>query len=320
MCKDKSFPNIILYGPKGTGKKTIINLLLEILYGSSSKKLKSIKYSISGSGNKIKDVIIKQSDNHIVIEPGNNNFDRYLIQDIVKEYAKKNQINFFTDNHIFKSVLINNIDNLSYFAQTSLRRTMEKYSKNCRFIMWCHSLSSVIDPLKSRCICINVASPTYDELFKYIVSINIKENIKYENKKIPHKYISMNKIDDIIKSSNGNIKKALWNLQYYRAGYLPENDFDKIINKIFLLILDKKIDNINDIRILIYDILITGFDPIQIISKITELFIINKNKISSDKLIKIFELSSKISQNVIRGRRSIIHIETFIISLMNTLL
>ena len=33
--------------------------------------------------------MIKQSKHHIIIEPNNNNFDRYLIQDIVKEYARR---------------------------------------------------------------------------------------------------------------------------------------------------------------------------------------------------------------------------------------
>ena len=61
---------------------------------------------------------------------------------------------------------------MSYYAQTSLRRTMERYNDKCRFMMWCKSLSKVIEPLQSRCICLRIPSPTDDELFRYIFKIS----------------------------------------------------------------------------------------------------------------------------------------------------
>ena len=33
-------------------------------------------------------VLIKQSNHHIIIEPNNNGFDKYLIQEIIQDYAK----------------------------------------------------------------------------------------------------------------------------------------------------------------------------------------------------------------------------------------
>ena len=159
-----------------------------MLYGKEVNNIEDNNYTISGSGNKVKEVIIKQSDFHIMIEPDDKNFDKYLIQDVVKEYAKRIQINLFKSKKIFKSVIINNLDNFSYYAQTSLRRTLEKYSGTCRFIMWCKSLSKVLEPLKSRCICIRIGSPTYDELFKLALRISAKENLNLKNVRIKYFY------------------------------------------------------------------------------------------------------------------------------------
>ena len=182
MSKDESIPHIIFYGPEGSGKKTIINIFLELLYDKNVHNVTNTIYKVTGSGNTSKDVVIKQSNYHIVIEPNNNNFDRYLIQDVVKEYAKRMPLNVFSKHKAFKTVVINNVDNLSFYAQTSLRRTMELYSNTCRFIMWSCSLSKVIDPLISRSYCFQIASPKREELFDYIYHISVKENLQLDLK------------------------------------------------------------------------------------------------------------------------------------------
>merc|ERR1712032_1105683 len=56
----------------------------------------------------------------------------------------------------YKVLLINEVDRLSRHAQHALRRTMEKYSKQCRLVMTCTNLSKVIDPVQSRCVCVRV--------------------------------------------------------------------------------------------------------------------------------------------------------------------
>src|SRR5437870_3525075 len=74
MTSDKAIPNIIFYGPNGSGKKTIIKLVLEMLYSKDINNIQTVTYNISGSGNKTNTISIKKSNYHIVIEPNNNNF------------------------------------------------------------------------------------------------------------------------------------------------------------------------------------------------------------------------------------------------------
>src|SRR3990167_878267 len=106
MSADDSIPHVIFYGPEGSGKKTIINLFLEMIYDKDVHKLEDCIYKVAGSGNKITEVIVKQSNYHIIIEPNNNNFDRYLIHDIVKEYAKRRSLGIFKTIRQFKMVVI----------------------------------------------------------------------------------------------------------------------------------------------------------------------------------------------------------------------
>lgn len=302
MSKDDSIPNILFYGTKGTGKKTCIKYLLNSLFDKSVNKTKHVTYSVNGSGNKPIDVVIKQSDYHIEIDPNNNNFDKYIIQDIVLSYAKRLTLNIYQTNRNFKCVVINKVNKLSYYAQTSLRRTMEQYSNNCRFILWCESLSSVIDPLRSRCICIRVSAPTSNEMFSYLYKIAINEGMKINN---------INDIRSIVKYANGNIKKGLWKLELRRTGSNYIGDYDETIMDITKLIIDKQIDKIYDIRNFMYNIMITNIEGTIILQDILKQLILSN--IPDIAKYKIIELASTCEHNLVKGRREIMHLDCFVI-------
>ena len=308
MSKDDAIPHIIFYGPSGCGKKTTINIFLEMLYDEEVHNLVNSVYNVTGSGNNSTQVTIKQSNYHIVIEPNNNNFDRYLIQDVVKEYAKRVPLGVFTSQKFFKTVLINNIDNLSYYAQTSLRRTLEKYSGTCRFIMWSRSLSKVISPLRSRCYCFGIKSPSNSDLFEYLLNISAYENIS----------LTLEEYTEILNRSNNNIKTALWYLELSKFGEDFETTYDETIKKITKLILDHKLESLPVIRELIYNIMITNITGTKIIKDITNSLLSNKC-IPFESKINIVEIAAEKENNLIKGRREIMHLEPFITGIMKEL-
>jgi len=308
MAKDESIPHIIFYGPKGSGKKTLIKMFLEMMYDKNVHKIKDSKYNVSGSGNTVTEIEIKQSDYHIVIEPNNNNFDRYLIQDVVKEYARRVQLNVFTTKKSFKTVLINNIENLSYYAQTSLRRTMEKYSDSCRFIACCSSLSRIIEPLRSRCYCFRISAPTTEMMLPRLINIAYKEKLD----------LTLSQYNTIIEKSEGNMKKGLWLLDCYRFGTDTNTTYEDIIDEIVKHILSTKLKSILVIRSLFYMIMITNINGSDIIRDVVDKLITN-NKINDQKKINITEIAATYEYNLILGRREIIHLEAFVISVINIL-
>jgi len=308
MSKDEAIPHMIFYGPDGSGKKTLIKLFLEMLFDKSVHKVRDTVYKVVGSGNKITNEKVKQSNYHIVIDPKNTNFDRYLIHDIVKEYAKRRSLNVFTTKRTFKIVLINNIDGMSYYAQTALRRTMERYNDKCRFIMWCKSLSKVITPLQSRCICLRVPSPTNIEMFQYIFKISMYEKI----------IMDLKNYADIVEKSDGNIKKALWNLEFYRYDYEFDTDYCQSINKIISLILELQLDNVMKIRDIINNLTITNFDGATIMIDIIDALCESTLISDASKQQIVFE-SAEIEYQLVKGRRHIIQFDALITSVMRIL-
>lgn len=68
------------------------------------------------------------------------------------------------------------MDKLSKQAQAGLRRTMEKYSQQCRIILICNSPSKIIEPVRSRCLGVRVPSATVEEISTVLQAVAKKES------------------------------------------------------------------------------------------------------------------------------------------------
>jgi replication factor C subunit 3/5 len=313
MASNEDIPHIIISGPSGAGKKTLVKFFLEALYDDDVNQLSKIKYNINGSSTK-KEIEIMQSNYHIIIEPTSTNHDKYILQEIIKQYARHKSFNIFKTNRKFKTIVIYNIENLANNSQAALRRTMELYAKTCRFVMVCNNLSKVFDPLRSRCRIFCVPSPTIENISTVITNISVVENIKLEK----------DDMEFILDYCNGNLKKAIWMLDAKRLKSNPllplDMAFSAVIDSILSVTTAKNIVKIFDdeIRTHIYSIIITNIKGSEIITTLMDQLIDN---IDDDAInSKIIQYASEAEYNLIHGRRDIIHIDYFISSVMRELL
>ena len=306
-----NFQHIIVYGQNGSVKEYLINRLLEKIYGSSGIELKDVEYVVSGYSNTKTKIIIKQSKHHIILEPNSNGFDKYLIQEIIQEYAKSELLNIIKQRKLFKVVIINKIDNLSYYAQASLRRTMEKYSNTCKFILISDQLSKIIEPIRSRCLMIRVPLPTNNQILETLLHICKNEDIN----------ISFKKIKEIINKSENKVNYAIWLLEMYKYGITYDKSWEEVIdNMINIIIKNNKLDNkilyniIKKIREQFYILFITNIPTQLIIRSIMTKLI---NKFNCLKLrYNIIDITSIFEQRLSQGTRHIIHIEAYMIRLI----
>ena len=306
-----NFQHLIVYGNTGCGKEYLVNKLLSRIYGKKAVKLKDVEYTINGYGNTKTKVNIKQSKYHIIIEPNSNGFDKYLIQEIIQDYAKIELLNILKYKKLFKIVVINKIDNLSYYAQASLRRTMEKYANTCKFIFICDQLSKIIEPLRSRCLLIRVPLPTNNQIMQTLLHISSKENIK----------IAPSELDRIISMSDNKVNMAIWLLEMHRLNYDYDDNWEKLLDDIVQLILNLKnnkiketINAINDITSNFYILFITNINTKEIIRKLMTKLISN---ISNIKLkLRIIEITSIFELRISQGTRHVIHLEAYMIRII----
>jgi replication factor C small subunit len=113
----------------------------------------------------------------------------------------------------FKIIFLDEADALTSDAQSALRRTMEKYTSSCRFILSCNYSSKIIEPIQSRCAVYR---------FKPISSVAVDERVKHIAKEE-----GINLTDDGLEAiryvASGDMRRAINALQ--AAGML-----DKTVN------------------------------------------------------------------------------------------
>lgn len=299
ISNDKELPHVIFYGGGGTGKKTITNMFLSMIYGDSIYNLKKRIYQVPGSGGKVKDIEVLESDYHIIIKPNNNNFDRYMVPKIVKDYTYLTPISIYEEKKDFKTIQIDNLDNLAFTSQACLRRIIEKHSKKYRFVLWCKSLTKISEPLKSRCLCIHIPYNSNKKLLKWA------ENICIEHKKIIEKDVLI----EIIKKSNKNLKSILLGIDLYYYKQKINTSYDDNINNICEIVLSKKLD-IRKLRDIVYNM--ENIVPyLKILKDITCLLL---KKINNDNVKNIIlNTTTNYEFDLTMARRAIIHIEAYFI-------
>lgn len=304
--KFPTIPNLLFYGLEGSGKKSLINFLIKKIYNLNKIILKKTKFKITGYGNNSIDVFLEHSDHHIIIEPFNTGFDKYLIQEVVKEYIKSKFIDLNGKN-IYKIILINNIDKLSYYAQTSLRCTMEKYSNYCKFILCGTNISKIIDPIKSRCLLYKIPRPNNFEILKFILILTKNNNI----------IINKNQINYLINKFDRNIKKIIWQIDLIKNNITYKDYISESLDFIINLIYCKNINYLKNIKLIrekLYLLFTTNID----FKKLLELLLIKLFiSVNDDKIL--FEIVNEIALtdlNLSKGKRVVIHFENLIFNIM----
>lgn len=309
--KYSNFQHLIVYGSINSNKEYLVNVLLERIYGKKNTELKEVEYSINGYGNTKTKVVIKQSKYHIIIEPNANGFDKYLIQEIIQNYAKIEPLNILKYKKLFKVVVINKLDNLSYYAQASLRRTMEKYSDNCKFIFVCDQLSKIIEPLRSRCVLLRTPLPTNAQTMEILLIISKLENIN----------LSLTDLREIIDESENKLNYAIWLLELKKYNLHYEKSWEYLIDEIVYLLTDssnynpKKMYSImKKIREIFYNLFITNIPTQTIIRQLMTKLLKTTNELKLK--LSIIEITSIFEQRLSLGTRHLLHFESYCIRLV----
>jgi len=303
---DNFMPNVVIYGPKGSGKYTIAMSILNSLYNKNIKKT-LVKFNVLKTPSNYKEVVIFKSNYHYEI-----NINKYLFNDNSTLINLLNDfINTFSINTLsYKIILIRNVEYLSGEILDYFKCISEKFSSTIRLILITSNFSAISRKLLGRFSYVRVPSPTNEEIKDYIKYVISKENVKLSEKNI----------ETITNNSERNLNKLILNMQFSvsKKTFVPYKDpLKSKIKEILGLCNSKNSSNILIIREKAYD-LITQNQSIDDIFKYLVHYIF-KLKVSQDikkcllEYAALYQYRSKICY------KEIIHVEAFLMRIMKEL-
>ncbi|KAI5073320.1 hypothetical protein GOP47_0011333 [Adiantum capillus-veneris] len=177
LTGENRLPHLLLYGPPGTGKTSTILAVARKLYGI---QFQNMILELNASDDRGIDVVRQQ----------------------IQDFASTQSISFGARASV-KLVILDEADAMTKDAQFSLRRVIEKYTKNTRFCLICNYVSKIIPALQSRCTRFRFAPLSAESVTERLHHIIKEEGLD----------VTDSGLAAIVRLSNGDMRRGLNILQ-----------------------------------------------------------------------------------------------------------
>ena len=174
FVKSRNVPHCIFAGPPGTGKTTAAVCLARDLYGQVYRE-------------------------HVLELNASDERGIDVVRETVKTFARSKSVGEIP----FRIMILDEADNMTSDAQQALRRTMERFTETCRFVMCANYSGKIIEPIQSRCAPFRFSYLPREEHDRCLKQMAEREKVK----------LSDEGLEAIFEVCGGDLRRAINTLQ-----------------------------------------------------------------------------------------------------------
>ena len=156
MLQQRYFPNLLIYGPPGSGKTTIIQNIINDYQVKFNRLNKSNVIHLNASDERGIDVIRTQ----------------------IYQFVRSK--NLFESG--LKFVILDEVDYMTKNAQQALKQILQSSYNNVRFCLMCNYITKIDESLKNEFICIRFNQLPKEDILILMKRIVVKENLQLSDK------------------------------------------------------------------------------------------------------------------------------------------
>ena len=171
---ENDLPHLLFSGPAGIGKTTAAQAIAREIYGDDWRQ---------------NFLELNASDQRGID----------VVRDRIKSFARES----FSPDHSHTIIFLDEADSLTDAAQAALRRTMEQFSDNTRFVLSCNYSSKIIDPIQSRCAVFRFSPLSDAAIREQIGQIADREGIE----------VTGDGMAALVYAADGDMRRAINSLQ-----------------------------------------------------------------------------------------------------------
>ena len=245
--EENNMPNVLLYGNAGNGK--------------------------TGAGIVLGKEILKDSFKENFYEV-NASDDRRLemVRTTIKEVAQSRSIGGVP----FKIMLLDEMDGMTGDAQNALKRIMERYANNIRFVITCNNRNKIVFPIQSRCANYHFKPLSNDRILEVVKGILQREEITG---------FDDNELSSFIATLNGDLRRAITEIQAAKYSNISLKKQSEISLEEYVKIINLITNKDTAVLSILHDMIYAGRDISEICIGLHDA-VINMNGLDSNVKFK----------------------------------